>query len=396
MKWDIFPYVIGEYKSQLDEITSQLQLTAASRDLVGGSALAEKQLFRDSGLLKLAIPQEYGGLGANWATIFQAIRRIARVDSSLAHLFGFQHLQVATILLLGNNAQKNELLRATVDMNWFWGNAVNTRDARLIATKCENGWRLNGVKSFCSGAKDSNALILTAVNNNDPNSRLFVSIPTSRTGIEVKDDWDNMGQRQTDSGTVIFTDVNIANYEVLTESGATPSLQASLRNMIGQIILTEIYIGNAQGALLDSIEYNQTKARPWAMSGVANASEDNFNQLNSGKIWSNIKAAMALANESHSEFDQCWSNGANITEYERAELSMTVAASRTYAAKMALESTSRSFELMGASATTTKLRADRYWRNVRVHTLHDPIDYRYKEMGSWLLTGKIPNTYGYG
>jgi alkylation response protein AidB-like acyl-CoA dehydrogenase len=396
MKWDIFPDVTGKYKLQLDEITSQLKPTAASRDLAGGSAIAERQLFRDSGLLKLAIPHEYGGLGANWTTIFQAIRRIAQVDSSLAHLFGFQHLQVATILLLGNSAQKNELLRATVDMNWFWGNAVNTRDARLIATKCENGWRLNGIKSFCSGAKDSNALILTAVNDKDDKSRLFISIPTTRTGIEVKDDWDNMGQRQTDSGTVIFTDVNIADHEVLTKSGATPSLQASLRNMIGQIILTEIYIGNAQGALLDSIEYNQTTSRPWVMSGAPHASEDSFNQLNSGKIWSNIKASMALANESHGEFDQCWNNGVNITEQERAELSMTVAASRTYAAQMALESTSRSFELMGASATTTKLRADRYWRNVRVHTLHDPIDYRYKEIGSWLLTKRTPNANGYG
>lgn len=396
MSLEIFPDQLGAYQTGLEELAATLKLTAVARDQSGGCALEERQLFRDSGLLDLSVPGVYGGEGASWPIIFSAIRKIAQVDSSLAHLFGFQHLQVATILLLGSDAQKSDFLEATVQNKWFWGNAVNTRDTRLVATKTTDGWRLNGLKSFCSGAKDSNAITLTAVREGDVNSRLFIALPTNRTGIEVKDDWDNMGQRQTDSGTVVFTDVLVADNEVLTEFGASPSIFSSLRNIIGQIILSEIYIGNAQGALKDAIEYNQTKSRPWIMSGVSNASDDSYNQLNAGKIWSSIKAAIALANEAHREFDLAWKMGLKLSENDRASLSMTVAACRTYAAQIALEATSRSFELMGASATTNKLRSDRYWRNVRVHTLHDPIDYRYKEMGSWLLTEKLPSLYGYG
>ena len=46
---------------------------------------------------------------------------------------------------------------------------------------------------------------------------------------------------------------------------------------------------------------------------------------------------------------------------------------------------------MGARATTAKLNLDRFWRNVRTQTLHDPVDYKYQEVGEWILTGKVPD-----
>ena len=48
------------------------------------------------------------------------------------------------------------------------------------------------------------------------------------------------------------------------------------------------------------------------------------------------------------------------------------------------------FQVMGARATTAQLNLDRFWRNVRTQTLHDPIDYKYQEVGEWVLTGKVP------
>ena len=53
-------------------------------------------------------------------------------------------------------------------------------------------------------------------------------------------------------------------------------------------------------------------------------------------------------------------------------------------------------ELVGARATASRHGFDRYWRNVRVHTLHDPLDYRHQSIGAWLLAGDVPNPYGYG
>jgi len=45
---------------------------------------------------------------------------------------------------------------------------------------------------------------------------------------------------------------------------------------------------------------------------------------------------------------------------------------------------------MGARSTTASLRLDRYWRNVRVHSLHDPVDYKLRDLGNWELNQQVP------
>jgi alkylation response protein AidB-like acyl-CoA dehydrogenase len=57
---------------------------------------------------------------------------------------------------------------------------------------------------------------------------------------------------------------------------------------------------------------------------------------------------------------------------------------------VSLDITSRIFELMGARATASKYRFDRFWRNVRTHTLHDPVFYKAREVGEFYLKGQIP------
>ncbi|MGE8509745.1 MAG: acyl-CoA dehydrogenase, partial [Paraburkholderia terricola] len=36
------------------------------------------------------------------------------------------------------------------------------------------------------------------------------------------------------------------------------------------------------------------------------------------------------------------------------------------------------------------LALDRFWRNARVHTLHDPLDYRVRDVGRYALSGTLP------
>ena len=33
---------------------------------------------------------------------------------------------------------------------------------------------------------------------------------------------------------------------------------------------------------------------------------------------------------------------------------------------------------------------DRHWRNARAHTTHDPLAYKFKFIGDFLLNGRIP------
>lgn len=88
--------------------------------------------MRDSGLLALSIPAAYGGLGASWRTTLDVVRVLAAADSSLAHVFGFHHLMLATVRLFGAPAQWESWFERTARQQWFWGNALNPLDARTV------------------------------------------------------------------------------------------------------------------------------------------------------------------------------------------------------------------------------------------------------------------------
>jgi alkylation response protein AidB-like acyl-CoA dehydrogenase len=57
--------------------------------------------------------------------------------------------------------------------------------------------------------------------------------------------------------------------------------------------------------------------------------------------------------------------------------------------EVALDVASRVFEATGASATKSSLGLDIYWRNIRTHSLHDPVDYKKVEVGANFLTGAV-------
>ena len=270
----LFPVDFGSRTAKVERLARRLAASAVERDRAGGSAQAERELIRESGLLTLAVPQQYGGQGVAWPEIYRIVRYLAAVDSSLAHLFAFQHLQVATIVLFGNPDQQRHWLSRTVQERWFWGNATNGRDTGLKLTPREEHYELNGSKSFCSGALGADALVISAPRGKSPEDRVFIVLPSQREGLAVNSDWDGFGQRQTDSGTVQFEQVFVDASELLGPVG--PSPRTTLRACLSQLILTQLYLGNAQGALDAALRYTREQSRAWPASGVANASDDPF------------------------------------------------------------------------------------------------------------------------
>jgi alkylation response protein AidB-like acyl-CoA dehydrogenase len=119
--------------------------------------------YGESGLLHLIIPKEFGGIGESWTTTLKIVRDFAKVDSSIAHVFSYHHLGVVAPHVFGNSEQKERYYTQTVKNNWFWCNALNPLDRRVILTPDGNTFRLNGTKSFCSGSIDSDVLPVTAV-----------------------------------------------------------------------------------------------------------------------------------------------------------------------------------------------------------------------------------------
>ncbi len=83
-----------------------------------------------------------------------------------------------------------------------------------------------------------------------------------------------------------------------------------------------------------------------------------------------------------------------VTRDAAAAASLQVAAAKALAQEYDVEIASGIFELSGASATDAKYALDRHWRNLRVHTLHDPARWKYVHLGRHTLDGTLPPRLG--
>ncbi|MBK1889988.1 acyl-CoA dehydrogenase family protein [Undibacterium sp. 14-3-2] len=389
-----FPSPENEVITIATNLADRLAQSAIERDQAGGHAATERAWIRESGLLTLSIPEEFGGQGASWATILQIVRLLAKADSALAHVFAFHHLQIAGIELYGNAQQRRRLYGATVAQKLFWGNALNPLDKRTLATRTKDGYLLNGIKSFSSGSVGSDWLTISAWDE-ATQSALIAAIPSTQPGIRIQADWDAFGQRQTDSGNVHFDHVFLHNDLVLQAPGQVPTAQATLRSQIAQLMMANLYLGIAAGAFDAARNYTRDKARAWFSSGVSTATEDPYIQHRYGELWLLLRPATALADLAAQELESTFRKGALVTAAERGALAISVAEAKCLAHRAGIEVSSQMFELTGASSTSSRFGYDRFWRNVRVHTLHDPIDYKLRDLGRYALNGSVPEPTAY-
>ena len=362
--------------------------TAAERDKQGGNPKAERDLIRQSGLLGLSIPQAFGGQGADWKTIFKTIQTIAQVDSSLAHVYGFHHLLIATVQLFAQKEQYATWFEQTAEQNLFWGNTLNPLDKRTTVQQISaDEYIFHGDKSFCSGSIDSDILLCSGFNAQ--NKLLIGVIPTQRDGVSFLGDWNNMGQRQTDSGTSHFEQVKIHENELLLNPGPLSTPYSSLRPLIAQLIFVHLFLGVAEGAFEVARETVQQQ-KAWSKSLVENAVNDPFTQKHFAEFYVQLEGIRLLANKAVETLQKAWDIGESLDAEQRGEVSIAIATAKIAATNTSLYITQNIFQVMGARATTAKLNLDRFWRNVRTQTLHDPIDYKYQEVGEWVLTAKFP------
>ena len=87
--------------------------------------------------------------------------------------------------------------------------------------------------------------------------------------------------------------------------------------------------------------------------------------------------------------------GEELTAADRAGVAEQIAAAKVTAHEVSLDVTARVFDVTGARAAGSKYGFDRYWRDVRTHTLHDPVAYKYNELGRYFLNGTepVPSAY---
>lgn len=378
-----FPPSPERLDATVEALVHSLAATAIERDRLGGTPVEERRRLRESGLLAISLPRDLGGWGLPVSAVLDVARRIARIDPSIAHVFAFHHLMLETVRLFGGSVVYGRAARDTVAGRLFWGNALNPKDTRTTLGRGPEGRTLEGRKSFCSGALDSDRLVVSAIDAET--HRLVVAVvPTGRTGIRIHEDWDAFGQRQTDSGTVEFEGVEVKPDELLVTPGPLGSTAATLRPCYAQAIFVHLFVGIAEGALAEV-----RSATRLAVDRRAEPREL-LERRRAGELRVEVEAASALAARAASLLDAAFRRGDSLTPDERGEVAVAIAVAKVAATRASLSAASGLFDLRGARATSRALGLDRYWRNARTHTLHDPVEVKLVEIGTHTVDGEWP------
>jgi alkylation response protein AidB-like acyl-CoA dehydrogenase len=393
-----FPYAADEVQCSSDahwlsvakQIALSLRETAVARERQGEPPLAEIKLLRESGLLALLNPQAAGGAGASFTDSFRVVRILARADTNVAQLLSYHYLLSHVAYGRALPEQRAELHRRSVAERWFWGGASNPRDAFPVLTREGDGFRLNGRRNFASNAAVADRITVRVLFENEV---LLLAVPNPREGVVHGHDWDAFGQKLTESGSIEFRNVRIERDHILGDFPPVPGTAvppaATLGPPLHQLYFVNFYLGTAEGALSEAKEYVLTSAKPWQTSGVSAASADPYTLEHYGTLDADLRASLALADVAAAEIETAIARGPALTQAERDAAAATVYAAKVHSTRTALDITSRIFDLMGARATAGRYGFDRFWRNIRTHTLHDPLAYKAREVGNFALNGRI-------
>lgn len=348
----------------------------------------ELELLRRSGLLGITIPREFGGVEASARSVAEVVRTLSEVDASFA-----QHLQphfgtVGTIRLAGDSAQRAVFFNRVLEGDRI-GSAVaeiGTKHSgdittRLIAT-ASGGFRVTGRKFYTTGAITAGWVAVTA---RDPAGNVaVVLLPTDAPGVEIVDDWDGVGQRTTASGTATFDNVRVPASNIINQ--ATVSLGAHITLVPSNVIHAALNTGIGRGALRAARQFITKSARPEKASGVETVLEDPHLVQRFGELATKLALAEALLLNATEHVDA--SNASQIRD-EISDAYLALDAAEAFAGDVSLEISSELFALSGSSSTRGTHGFDRYWRDVRTHSLRDSARWKYHRVGDAQLTGAM-------
>ena len=165
-------------------------------------------------------------------------------------------------------------------------------------------------------------------------------------------------------------------------------------------MFSNFYLGISLGALRFAATYTIKNSRAWPFGGdnKNDVTEEFYILERYGNFKAHLCAAEALADRAGQEVAGVYAKYGerrDISARARGELAEWVASIKVVATDVGLRVTSGVFEVTGARATGKKVGLDRFWRDVRTHTLHDPVAYKNRELGRYALLGEIPEPTWY-
>lgn len=331
--------------------------------------------LRDSGVIRMLQPKEFGGLEAHPREFAETAMGIGAVDGSTGWVSGIVGVHPWEMAFFDPKAQQE-----------IWGEDVDTWIASPyapmgIAVPVDGGYILNGRWAFSTGNDHCEWVMIGAAVGDKDGKRtgkiLHVLVPKADYTVD-QDSWDVVGLRGTGSKDFTVKGAFIPEYRTIdsdivlqgngaAHAGRDETLYKFPFSCIFPLGISSSLIGMAEGGLGLYIAMQKERV---AVTGIP-IKDDPYVMYAIGQAADEINASRVAILETVDRFWDKTEKGQTITFEERAVGRRT----QTNAAWRAVRALDEVFARAGGGGMKVALPLQRFWRDAHVgltHAIHVP------------------------
>ncbi|MAT89270.1 MAG: acyl-CoA dehydrogenase [Flavobacteriaceae bacterium] len=224
-------------------------------------ALTEEVMRKagEMGLLGVAVPEEYDGLGMGFVTTMLVCDYISGATGSIATAFG-AHTGIGTmpITLYGTEEQKKKYVPKLATGEWFGaycltepgaGSDANSGKTKAVLSEDGTHYKISGQKMWISNAGFCNLFIVFARIEDDKNITGFIVENNPENGISLGEEEKKLGIHSSSTRQVFFNDTKVPVENMLSERGNGFKIAMNALN-VGRIKLAAACL-DAQRRVID-------------------------------------------------------------------------------------------------------------------------------------------------
>jgi alkylation response protein AidB-like acyl-CoA dehydrogenase len=321
-------------------------------------------LFVETGLTGLCVPEHLGGSGAGIFGLTLAIEEIAKYSNAASLMLLLTRLPTGPLLIAGTEEQQHRYVTpvATGAQRAAFGLSEpqagsDVMGMRTRAVPDGDDWIITGSKCWMSGVRQADWYCVFA-KTGPPDSRAHDSITgfiveRSMPGVSVGATDRKMGVRGVDTGELILDGVRVPAANVVGQVGGFRLAMLGLNAM--RPIVAARGIGLAEGALMYAVDY----AKERAAFGRTIADFQGF-QWKVAELAAEIEAARLLT------YRAAWM--ADRGEFTREHVPF-LSMAKYYATELAVKVANEAVQMLGAAGYMKDHMTELYYRDAKQLTI---------------------------
>lgn len=381
--------------------SAEANVLAVVKDLAEGAIARDRnrelpreqvRAVADAGFSRLRIPKEWGGDGLTIPEWGDVLIELAAADSNIPQIFRGHIAFVEDVVHRPDEDYRKRWLPRLLDGQvvgnaWAEAGPIAMGQKNTLFTRQDDEMTVSGQKHYTTGSIFADWADVSGVYEGQSVAG-FVSMHQS--GVTVHDDWDGFGQRTTGTGTLFFNEARVDPRDV-----SPFAERIRYQTPFYQWILLVVQAGIAVAVERDITEAVRNRQRNYSHSSATHAKDDPNIQSVVGEISSIAYTARALTRGVAEALQRASETGVAGRDSEEDREANLVAEIRSEQAQVMLSelvprSATLLFNALGASATSAGRALDRHWRNSRTVASHNPVIFKQRAIGDWLLNGTPP------